>query len=226
MPVERRGAGSWRRGVWNRWRDTVAVPGGAIRGVTSGDGRPGPAKGGTADLDEADAGDPREGGHRRDVVADQHRVDPRSLIATELVVLATSLPVEDYPADQVLAAYRLRWQIELAFKRLKSLLHIDRLPTHTAAASRSWLLAHLIVALLCDDISQEILENLPPQDLPTPTVVRRCGAFKDRAAGFDWLADRPASARPASGRAAGASRSRAFAAQAQTGSALPGPALI
>jgi IS4 transposase len=29
----------------------------------------------------------------------------------------------------VLAVYRLRWQIELAFKRLKSLLHIDQLPT-------------------------------------------------------------------------------------------------
>ena len=31
----------------------------------------------------------------------------------------------------MLAVYRLRWQIELAFKRLKSLLHIDRLPTRT-----------------------------------------------------------------------------------------------
>ena len=84
-------------------------------------------------------------------------IDPRSLVAAEFMILATSLPPEGYPAEEVLAVYRLRWQIELAFKRLKSLLHIDRLPTSTEAASRSWLYAHLIMALLCDDFSQEVL---------------------------------------------------------------------
>src|SRR5580698_7653050 len=67
----------------------------------------------------------------------QRTLDPKSLIAAEFLVIATSLPAEGYPAEQVLAAYRLRWQIELAFKRLKSLLHIDRLPTHTPKASQS-----------------------------------------------------------------------------------------
>ena len=69
--------------------------------------------------------------------------------------------MEGYPAEEVLAAYRLRWQIELAFKCLKSLLHIDRLPTRTPRASRSWLFSHLILALLCDDLSQEFLESSP-----------------------------------------------------------------
>lgn len=91
----------------------------------------------------------------------QKKLDARSLVAAGFVILATSLPPEGYPAEAVLAAYRLRWQIELAFKRLKSLLHIDHLPTHTPAASRSWLLAHLILALLCDDLSQDVLESSP-----------------------------------------------------------------
>lgn len=91
----------------------------------------------------------------------QRAIDPRSLVAAEFLILATSLPVEGYPAEEVLAVYRLRWQIELAFKRLKSLLHIDRLPTYTDAASRSWLYAHLIMALLTDDLSQEVLESFP-----------------------------------------------------------------
>jgi hypothetical protein len=56
---------------------------------------------------------------------------------------------------------RLLWDIELAFKRLKSLLHIDRLPTWTERTSRSWLYAHLILALLCDDLSQDFLESSP-----------------------------------------------------------------
>ena len=91
----------------------------------------------------------------------QKVLDPRSLIAAEFMILSTSLPAESYPATDVLAVYRLRWQIELAFKRLKSLLRMDRLPTRTDRASRSWLTAHLILALLCDDLSQEFLNSSP-----------------------------------------------------------------
>ena len=88
-------------------------------------------------------------------------LDPRSLIAAEFMILATSLPKSGYGAQAILAVYRLRWQIELAFKRLKSLLHIDKLPTWTERGSRSWLYAHLIMALLCDDLSQDFLESSP-----------------------------------------------------------------
>ena len=83
------------------------------------------------------------------------------LIAAEFVMLGTSLPPEGYPAEDLLNVYRLRWQIELAFKRLKSLLGIDQIPTRTERASRSWLTAHLIMALFCDDISQEFLDSSP-----------------------------------------------------------------
>jgi IS4 transposase len=47
------------------------------------------------------------------------------------MILGTSLPKIGYTAKDILAVYRLRWQIELAFKRLKSLLRIDKLPTRT-----------------------------------------------------------------------------------------------
>jgi hypothetical protein len=91
----------------------------------------------------------------------QRTLDPRSLVAAAFIILGTSLPAEDYPADEVLAVYRLRWQIELAFKRLKSLLGIDRIPTRTPRASRSWLTTHLIMSLLCDDVSQVFLDSSP-----------------------------------------------------------------
>ena len=90
----------------------------------------------------------------------QTRLDPRSLVAAEYLVVATSLTAEA-SADEVLAVYRLRWQIELAFKRLKSLLHIDKLRTRTEAGTRCWLYAHLIVALLGDDLSQDVLDTFP-----------------------------------------------------------------
>jgi len=91
----------------------------------------------------------------------QKTLDPKSLIAAEFLIIGTSLPVDGYPAAEVLAAYRLRWQIELAFKRLKSLLHIDKLPARTELGARSWLYPHLILALLCDDLSQAFLESFP-----------------------------------------------------------------
>ena len=40
---------------------------------------------------------------------------------------------------------------ELRFKRLKSLLHLDRLPAKDADLARAWLHAHLLIALLVED---------------------------------------------------------------------------
>lgn len=98
---------------------------------------------------------------KRNASRKQQVLMPQTLVAAEFMLLATSLPEAGYPAAEVMAAYRLRWQIELAFKRLKSLLRIDRLPTTTPQGSRSWLYAHLVMALLCDEASQDFLESFP-----------------------------------------------------------------
>jgi IS4 transposase len=42
-------------------------------------------------------------------------------------MLITSLPREAWPAERVLTFYRRRWQVELAFKRLKSLIGLEDL---------------------------------------------------------------------------------------------------
>ncbi len=60
----------------------------------------------------------------------------------------TTLRVPEMGAPQVLEYYRFRWQIELVFKRLKSLLAIGHLPKHDARSSRAWLHGKLLVALL------------------------------------------------------------------------------
>jgi hypothetical protein len=90
----------------------------------------------------------------------QEKLDPRTLIAAGFMVLVTSLPAE-IPAEEIRAVYRLRWQIELAFKRMKSLLHVDRIPTRTTAGGLSWLYPHLILTLLTEDICQDFLESSP-----------------------------------------------------------------
>ena len=90
----------------------------------------------------------------------QSQLDPRSLEAAEFVMLVTSL-TEMYAAEDILGAYRLRWQVELAIKRTKSLIHTDELPTHTPDASRSWLLSHLLLAVLTDEMTQDLLDSFP-----------------------------------------------------------------
>jgi hypothetical protein len=87
--------------------------------------------------------------------------DRRSLVAAQYTIVATSL---DEPADQVFELYALRWQIEIAFKRLKSLLHIDRLEARDPDLVRTWILAHIIAALLIEDHAAEALD-FPPSAL-------------------------------------------------------------
>jgi hypothetical protein len=90
-----------------------------------------------------------------------HRSDPLSLRAAEHLMLVTSLAPDRASPDQLFALYRLRWRIELAFKRLKSLLHIDRLPAKDENLARAWLFAHLIAALLIEDLQAELLDAPP-----------------------------------------------------------------
>lgn len=98
--------------------------------------------------------------------------------------IQASAPRRTTPGSQaagvrrVVSTYQrcLVWEIEGAFKRLKSLLNIDAIPTRTERASRSWLYAHLILALLCDDLSQEFLESSPLRTCSMRHTCRRCGA--------------------------------------------------
>ena len=78
--------------------------------------------------------------------------DPRTLECAGYFFVLSVLP-DAISADQVLAIYRLRWQIEIAFKRLKSLLHIDALRAKDPALARSYLYGKLSGALLLDELT-------------------------------------------------------------------------
>jgi hypothetical protein len=76
--------------------------------------------------------------------------DPRSLEAAHFVMVFTTLPEALLAAGDVLELYRYRWQIELAFKRLKQLLKLGRLPHKDPRAAKTWILAKLVVALVLE----------------------------------------------------------------------------
>lgn len=84
---------------------------------------------------------------RRESLRGGWQVQPQTLEAAEYVLIFTTLE-SGISAEQVMTLYRLRWQIELEFKRLKSLIQLGHLKKHDARAARSWLQGKLLVALL------------------------------------------------------------------------------
>jgi transposase len=81
------------------------------------------------------------------------QVRPETLEAADYVFAFTTLPPA-LSAKTVMELYRGRWQIELAFKRLKSLVQLGHLKKHDSQASRAWLQGKLLVALLLDALLQ------------------------------------------------------------------------
>ena len=82
-------------------------------------------------------------------------------IAAGYLFLLTSLPEETTPAERVVALYRSRWQVELGFKRLKTLGGLGDLPASDPELARTWLLAQLIGAVLTEDIAAP-MAAIPP----------------------------------------------------------------
>ena len=60
--------------------------------------------------------------------------------------------LQNVPACQILELYRHRWQIELAFKRLKSLLHLGHLKKTDPEGAKAWLQGKLFVATLIETL--------------------------------------------------------------------------
>lgn len=73
-----------------------------------------------------------------------------NLFACGFILVLTNLPAEEWPAARVLELYRLRWQVELLFKRYKSIFHLDRLRADDPQLVQTYLLAKLLAALLVD----------------------------------------------------------------------------
>lgn len=89
---------------------------------------------------------------RRNAQRERYRVSPATLAAAEWVMVVTSLAAETFPAADVLALYRLRWRIELAFKRLKSVIGLHGPPGSDPRSARPYVLAHLLMILLLEPL--------------------------------------------------------------------------
>lgn len=70
-------------------------------------------------------------------------------LAHHYVVVATSLP-SSFSPQMILSIYRLRWQVELVFKRCKSLLALGSIPVRNKESCQAWLQGKMLIALLIE----------------------------------------------------------------------------
>lgn len=97
---------------------------------------------------------------RRGSSRGSHQISPETLEAAGYTFVLTNLAESHSPAE-VLDLYRFRWQIELVFKRLKSILDLDLLPAKDRNLARTFLYAKLLAALLVEDFTTQALAISP-----------------------------------------------------------------
>lgn len=101
------------------------------------------------------------------------------------VALFTTTPKSRMSDERCIEAYRLRWQIELLFKRWKSLCHFDRLPNERPDTILSWLYAKILLGLIVDRIAGAEPTLFPPvrlasrEDLAVETSAASVRAVED-----------------------------------------------
>ncbi len=89
---------------------------------------------------------------RRSAQQKGHWLRPETLEYAKYVIVVTTFPEESFTDIDVLQWYRIRWQVELVFKRFKSIAQLGHLPKHSGESSKAWLYGKLFVALLTEKL--------------------------------------------------------------------------
>ena len=117
-------------------------------------------------------------------------IRPETLLAAHFLIVLTSLTDPLYRAELILFLYRFRWQIELAVKRLKSLLGVAEITACDPGVVRTWILAHLIAALVVEDLTSPALAFSPSASADHSPAPLALAAAADR---LPTALDRPVS---------------------------------
>ena len=75
---------------------------------------------------------------------------PETLEFAKYVIVFTTFPEASFSAEEILEWYRVRWQIELVFKRFKQIAQLGHLPKVDEESAKAWLYGKLFVALLSE----------------------------------------------------------------------------
>jgi len=97
--------------------------------------------------------------------------DDEALDAAEYIVVLTTADKTRLDTGQVIALYRARWQVELDFKRKKSIEDLDTLPSFLPQTVHAWLCAKLLLGQIALRLASQPVDippcGLAPLILPT-----------------------------------------------------------
>ena len=98
----------------------------------------------------------------------KQKIQDKTLESAGYIFIFTTLG-SDYSAHDVLELYRGRWQVELVFKRLKSLLALGHLKKYDPTTARAWIMGKLLVAFLIQAFTIAA-DSFSPWGYPLPQV--------------------------------------------------------
>ena len=87
---------------------------------------------------------------RRSAQKHGYETQPETLEYAQYVMVLCSADKQSVPLNSALILYRGRWQVELVFKRLKSLLQAGHVPKESDDSARAWMQAKILSALLIE----------------------------------------------------------------------------
>ena len=73
---------------------------------------------------------------------------------SHFVVVATSLD-ENFSTEKLLELYRMRWQIELVFKRFKSIFGGREFTARKEKSVKAWFYGKLLIAIICETLAKK-----------------------------------------------------------------------
>jgi len=100
-----------------------------------------------------------------------------TLVMAEWVLLVTTLDAVTWSAEAVRRLYRARWQVELLFKRWKSLLQLDELRVRQRVAVEAVLRLKLLAWLLQAEVASEVRALLTQVHYPPAWSQQHAGAI-------------------------------------------------
>lgn len=80
------------------------------------------------------------------------KVSDKTIELADYMLLFTTLDQVEYSTSAIMKLYRLRWQVEILFKRLKSILNLGHLHKYDKETILTWLTGKIFTAILIDKI--------------------------------------------------------------------------
>jgi hypothetical protein len=107
---------------------------------------------------------------RRKASKNGSELQPETFFYAEYVMVLSTFAEDRFTAALILEWYRLRWQVELVFKRFKQIAQLGHLPKYDQDSAKAWLYGKLLVALITEKLIEHARALSPcGYELETPS---------------------------------------------------------